>query len=108
MFDRNRKKGKSKLLNLKRDYIVSVLNVRIIIRKSKQEELMQIFTKNRIDILGIVDHKIIYDDLTEYHEKQNVTFMTTSATTNANNALIGGLGLLINRTSSAALTEIKP
>ena len=54
------------------------------------------------------DHKIIHDDLIEYHEKQNVTFITTSTTTNANNAQSGGLGLLINRISSAALVEIKP
>ena len=61
MVDRNRKKGKFKLLNFKKDYIVPALNVRIIRRKSKQEELMQFFSKNRIDILGILDHKIIHD-----------------------------------------------
>ena len=71
-------------------------------------ELMQLFIKNRIDILGIVDHKIIHDDPIEYHEKQNITFGTTSAITNANNAPIGGLGLLINRSSSVALAEIRP
>ena len=54
------------------------------------------------------DHKIIHDDLIEYYEKQNVTFITTSTTTNANNPQFGGLGLLINRISSAALVEIKP
>ena len=106
--DRNRKKGKFKYLHFKKDYIVSVLNVRTLRIKSKQEELMQLFSKNRIDILGIVDHKTIQDDPIEYHEKQNVTFITTSATTNTNNAAIGGLGLLINRASSAALAEIKP
>ena len=69
---------------------------------------MQLFRKNRIDILGIVDYKIIHDDPIEYHEKQNITFETTSAITNASNAPIGGLGLLINRSSSVALAEIKP
>ena len=40
MADRNRKKGKFKLLNFKKNYVVSVLNIRITWRKSKQEELM--------------------------------------------------------------------
>ena len=52
-----------------------------------------------------MDHKIIHDFPIEYHEKQNGTFITTSATTNTNNAY---LGLLINRTPSAALAEVKP
>ena len=108
MVGRNRKKEKFKLLKLKKDYIVSVLNVGSIRRKSKKEELKQLFIKNRIDILGVVDHKNIHDDPIEYYEKQNVTFITTSATKNANNAQIGGLGLLINRTLSAALAQIKP
>ena len=43
--DRNRKKGKFKILNFKKDYIVSVLNVRTIRRKSKQEELIQLSPK---------------------------------------------------------------
>ena len=107
MIDRKKKKGKFKLLNFKKNYIVSAVNVPTNRRKIKQEELMQLFTKNRIGILGIVDHKIIHDDPIEYHEKQNVTFITTSTTTNANSEPIGGLGLLINRTSSAALAEIK-
>ena len=42
---------------------------------------MQLFSKNRIDILGIVDHKIIHNDPIDNHEKQNVKFITTSATT---------------------------
>lgn len=108
MVGRNRKKEKFKLLKLKKDYIVPVLNVGTVKRTIKKEELKQRFSKNRIDILGIVDHKNIHDDPIEYYEKQNVTFITTSATKNANNAQIRGLGLLINRTLSAALAQIKP
>lgn len=53
MNDRNKKKEKFKLLNFKKDYIETVLNVQAIRRKSKVEKLMQLFSKNRIDILGI-------------------------------------------------------
>ena len=54
--------------------------------------------------MDILDHKIIH----EYHEKQNVTFITASATTNTKKAPIEGIALLINSTWSAALAEIKP
>ena len=54
-----------------------------------------------------LSEEIIYDDTIEYYEKQNATFITTSTTTNANYAPIESLGLLVNRTSSAALAEIK-
>ena len=56
----------------------------------------------------MIDHKIVHDDLIEYHEKDNSTLTTTSATRNANNTPIGGIGLLLNRRSSASLAEIKP
>ena len=105
--DRNRNKGKLKLLNSKKDFPISVMNVRTITKKSKQE-LISHFNKYKIDILGLIDHKIIHDDPVEYHEKDNSTLTTTSATRNANNTPIGDIGLLLNRTSSASLAEIKP
>ena len=84
------------------------MNVRTIRKKGKQEELIKHFNNYKVDILGIVDHKIIHDDPIEYHEKDNSTLITTSATRNANNTPIGGIGLLLNRTSAASLAEIKP
>ena len=65
--DRNRNKGKLKLLNFKKDFTISVMNVRTIRKKSKQEELISYFNKYKIDILGIIDHKIVHDDPVEYH-----------------------------------------
>ena len=108
MADRNRNKGKLKLLNFKKDCTISVMNLRTIRKKSKQEELINHFNNYKIGILGIADQKIIYDDPIEYHEKDNSTLITTSATRNANNAPIGGIELLLNSTSSASLAEIKP
>ena len=65
MFDKNRQMEKSKLLNFKKDYIVSVLNVQAIRGKIKQEGF---FSDNSIDTLGKVDHKIIHNDPIEYHK----------------------------------------
>ena len=56
----------------------------------------------------MVDHRIIHDDPIEYHEKVNSTLIITSATRNANNTPTRGIGLLLNRTASASLAEIKP
>ena len=108
MADRNRNKGKLTLLNFKKDCNISVMNVRLLRKKSKQEELINQSNNYKIDTLGIVDHKIIHDDLIEYHEKDNSTLITISATRNANNTPIGGIGLLRNTTSSASLAKIKP
>ena len=106
--DRNRNKGKLKLLNFKKDFTKSVMNVRTIRKKSKQEELISHFNKYKIDVLGIIDHKIVHDDPIEYYEKDNLTLITTPATRNANNTPIGGIGLLLKRTSPASLAQIKP
>ena len=76
--------------------------------KTKQEELINRVSNYKIDILGKVDNKIIHDDPIEYHEKHNSTLITTSATRNVNNTPIDGIGLLLNRTSSESLAEIKP
>ena len=108
MADRNRNKGKLKLLNFKKDCTISVMDVRTIRKKGKQEQLINHFNNYKVDILGIVDHKMIHDDPIEYHEKDNSTLITTSATRNGNNTPISVIGLLLNRTSAASLAEIKP
>ena len=69
-------------------------------KKSKEDELLIQVNNYKIDILGIVDHKIIHDDPKKYHEKDNSTLITTSATRSANNTPIGGIGFLLNRMSN--------
>ena len=106
--DRNRNKGKLKLLSFKKDFIISVMNVPTIRKKSKQEELIGHFNKFKIDILGIIDHKMVHDgDHHKKDKKDNSALIATSATRNANKTPISGIGLLLNRTSSASLAEIK-
>ena len=48
------------------------MNVQTIRKKSKQEEPINHFNKYKIDIFGIVDHKIINDDPIE---KDNSTLI---------------------------------
>ena len=80
---RNRRKEKLKLLNLKENYIVSVIKLQAVRNKSNQEELLANFSRYRIIILGVVDHKIILGDPVEYYEKEDITFATNSAIRNA-------------------------
>ena len=53
--DRNRNKGRLKLLNFKKDFTISVMNVRTITKKKDKKNY-------KIDILGIIDHNIVNDD----------------------------------------------
>ena len=45
----------------KENYMVSVIQVRGIRIKCNQEELLANFNRNRIIILGVVDHKITFE-----------------------------------------------
>ena len=73
------------------------MNVRTLRNEIAQKELIANFTKNKLDILGIVDHKIVNDDLVEFHEKQNATLIITSADRNSINAATRGLGSMLNK-----------
>ena len=81
------------------------MNVRNIRNKSKQEELCGDCSRNVINILSIEDQKFVHEEPTAYHEKGNVTLITTSTDRNLNNATISGLGSLLNKSLSAALAE---
>lgn len=106
MDGRSRTKGKFRFLNFKENYIVSVMNLQTIRNSSKHEELSESFSRNRIDVLGIVGHKIIHEDPDEYHEKENITFIRTSVVGNVNDVAIGRLGLSENKSSSDSFAEI--
>ena len=94
--DKNRKKAITKLLKCKKTYIVSVMNVRTLRNEIAQKELIANFTKNELDIFGIVDHKIVHENHIKFYEKQNSTLITTSIDRNSINAATGGLGLMLN------------
>ena len=106
MDGRSRTKGKFRFLNFKENYIVSVMNLQTIRNSSKHEELSESFSRNRIDVLGIVGHEIIHEDPDEYHEKENITFIRTSVVGNVNDVAIGRLGLSENKSSSDSFAEI--
>ena len=67
----------------KENYMVSVIQVRGIRIKCNQEELLANFSRNTIIILGVVDHKITFEDPVEYYEKEDVTLTANSPIRNA-------------------------
>ena len=62
---------------------------------------------NNINILGIVDHKINHTDKIRYENIGNLTLITSSAWHNSNNASVGCIGIMVDRSSENVITEIK-
>ena len=62
---------------------------------------------NNINILGIVDHKINHTDKIRYENIGNLTLITSSAWRNSNNSSVGGIGIMVDRSSENVITEIK-
>ena len=61
---------------------------------------------NNINILGIVDHKINHEDKTRYENIGNLTLITSLAYRNSNNTSIGGIGIMVERSSENVISEI--
>ena len=67
------------------------------------------FNKYKLNILGIIDHKIVHkNDQILFQKFDNCTLITTSSWINSNGAASGVIGLLISKTSEQALAEVKP
>ena len=106
---KNNKSGKQhKLLSCKDEIIVATHNVRSIRNQGKREELANAFNAAKLNILGIIDHKLVHeDDNIQTEQLDNCTLITSSAWRNANGASCGGVGLLVSRTTESALSEIE-
>ena len=77
--------------------------------KSRQNlKLVNTFSKCKLNILGIVDHKIVHkDDPTETEIADNCTLITFSAGRKIKVAAAGWVGILVDNESEKALEEIK-
>ena len=91
-FDSKNGAGNTKLMNCKNETNISTLNVRTIRLSHKRHELVNNFTENGIDILGVVDHKIVHDDEPiRFEQFDNCFLITSSAWRNSNQAASGGV-----------------
>ena len=107
ILDNKYMRAKNKLLKCRKILNISIMNVRTIRLKSKKEELANNMKMNNINILGIVDHKINHTDKIIYENIGNLTLITSSAWRNSNSASVGGIGIMVDRSSENVITEIK-
>lgn len=96
-----------KLAQAKKPLQVGTLNVRTIKSEYKQLELSNICSEVGVDILGIIDHKIVHDDELEFTSLGKYKLITTSAWRSQCNAALGGVGILLNSKAENALADVK-
>ena len=107
----NRKSNKSgnqnNLLSCKNVTKVATQNVRTLRHQGKRDELACAFNKANLNILGIVDHKLVHSEEIKTEDRNKCTLITSSAWRNSNGAASGGVGLLMSKTTESALAEVK-
>ena len=67
---------------------MATLNVQSIRLQNEREELAGNFQDKGICILGIVDHKIVHNDLVTFQQFDEATLITSSAWRNTSNATV--------------------
>ena len=98
-----------KLLSCKNYIQIATLNVRTIRTPDKLLELANNFNNCNLNILGIIDHKIVHeDDPVLIQQLDNCTLITSSAWRNSNGATSGGVGLLVSKKVEQALSDVRP
>lgn len=101
-------KNKIKLLSCKNVTKVATQNVRSLRNQGKRDELAYAFNKANLNILGIVDHKLVHSEEIKTEDRNKCTLITSSAWRNSNGASSGGVGLLVSKTTESALADVKP
>ena len=61
---------------------------------SKRVELAKCMLDQRLNIVGLVDHKLVHDEPVKTTEHENCVLITSSAWRNRAGAEVGGLSLL--------------
>ena len=75
---------------------------------NQREELARNFQDKGICILGIVDHKIVHEDPVTFQQFDEATMIMSSAWRNTSNAAVGGVGLMLSKQATQALSEVVP
>ena len=96
------------LLKAKKNLIFSTFNARTLRKEQNVEELIINFKKQRINIMGLQEHRRVHEDVPiSYEERNGQYFITSSAWRNSQKAAVGGVGLLLDRRAKKALGEVK-
>ena len=95
-----------KLLNRKNITKISTMNVRTLKAGSKQLELTTNMRNQGIDILGLVDHKIMQEDNINVQQIDQHAIITLCSWRNKANAAVGGVGVVVSKYAANTLAEI--
>ena len=72
--------GKHKLLNCKDETKIAAINIRTLRQPNGRLELVNNFNKNKIEILGIIDHKIVHNaEPIRFEQIDSAHLITSSA-----------------------------
>ena len=99
--------GRNRLLQCKQLTNIGTFNVRTLRAPGKLDELSNNFTRCNLDVLGIIDHKIIHEDELCVKNFDRSVLITSSAWRNSRNAAVGGVGIMVSLKAESTLAEVK-
>ena len=103
-----KKPQSSYTINCKNNTIISSLNTRTLFPSSRFEEMTNNAISQGIDILAIQEHRFYHPDQeTKSTPKDSYQLITSSAWKNAQNATIGGVGVLLSSRASNNLLSVE-
>ena len=78
----------------RREILVGTLNVKTLRAQYKREELGVCMRGNRVQLLGILEHRIVHSPEIECQDLGSCYLITSSAWRTNNGAATGGVGLV--------------
>ncbi|XP_072050063.1 uncharacterized protein [Amphiura filiformis] len=84
------------------------MNVRTIRENRCREELVSYLIEYNINILGILEHRIVHKEPVKFEDILGQTLITTSATRNRAGAATGGVGIVLSANAKASLAGVVP
>ena len=98
----------NQLLKCTRSSIFSTFNVRTLGPTGRLEELVECSKKLAIDVVAIQEHRSFHpNNLLQYKSLDSYQFVTSSATKNASNSTVGGIGFLLSSKACDNLISIE-
>ena len=99
-----------KLINCRKEILISSMNLRTIRADHKRKELAFQFNNKGLSVLGVQDHKIVHDEDDDEVKTEVIdgcTLITTTAWRNTRNAAVGGVGIMLNSQTTKAVADIE-
>ena len=89
---------------------VATMNTRTLTNPHKQVELCALEKKYKIEVIGIHEHRIVYNDNSQLQYEnlpEDFQLLTASASRNSVGAAVDGVGILLSSSAKKALLSIR-